>query len=210
MLSIWTTIVVRMDYNNNHNLMGLFRSKARTLLLLNFFINPDKEFYARQLEKLLDISVGNIRRELKTIESAGLLSARPLGNLVLYKINRDNPLYSQFRELVLKTVGVQELLKPFFAKEKNILVAFIYGSYAKGEFDPSSDIDIFILTKKNNNFYETINEKILKFEEMLSREFNTVFMTVDEYQKCKKQKDSYIFDLLNNPKIFAKGGESEL
>lgn len=190
--------------------MGLFRSKARTMLLLNFCINPDKEFYTRELEKKLDIPVGNIRRELKKIESSGLIISKPMGNLVLYKINKENPLYPQFKDLVIKTIGIQELLKPFFIKEKNITLSFIYGSYAKGEFDSSSDIDIFILVKKDSDFYETINEKLLKFENMLGREFNLDYLTLGEYKKRKKQKDPYILDLLKNPKVFIKGGESEL
>jgi predicted nucleotidyltransferase len=199
-----------MDYKNDSKLMGLFRSKARTLLLLNFFINPDKEFYTRELEKKLNIPVGNIRRELKKIESSGLITSHPMGNLVLYKINKENPIYVQFKDLIIKTIGIQELIKPVFAKEKNILTSFLYGSYAKGEFDPSSDIDIFVLVQKDSSFYEKINEKLLEFENMLGREFNADFLTAVEYQRRKKAKDPYILDLLKNPKVFIKGGEDGL
>jgi len=199
-----------MDYKNDSKLMGLFRSKARTLLLLNFFINPDKEFYTRELEKKLNIPVGNIRRELKKIESSGLITFHPMGNLVLYKINKENPIYVQFKDLIIKTIGIQELIKPVFAKEKNILTSFLYGSYAKGEFDPSSDIDIFVLVQKDSSFYEKINEKLLEFENMLGREFNADFLTAVEYQRRKKAKDPYILDLLKNPKVFIKGGEDGL
>lgn len=180
------------------------------MLLLNFFINPDKEFYTRELEKKLNIPVGNIRRELKKIESSGLITFHPMGNLVLYKINKENPIYVQFKDLIIKTIGIQELIKPVFAKEKNILTSFLYGSYAKGEFDPSSDIDIFVLVQKDSSFYEKINEKLLEFENMLGREFNADFLTAVEYQRRKKAKDPYILDLLKNPKVFIKGGEDGL
>lgn len=208
--SKWTTIVVEMDNDLGDRLMGLFRSKARTIILLNFFINPNKEFYTRELERKFNIPVGNVRRELKKIEKSGIIISRSQGNLLLYKINKSNPLYPQFRELVIKIVGIQELIKPFLFNEKDVIAAFIYGSYARGNFDQTSDIDIFVLSKKNSDFYQRLNEKLLKFEEMLGRDFNIDFFIISEYKKKKRQKDPYLLDILNNKKIFIKGGEDEL
>jgi predicted nucleotidyltransferase len=130
-----------------------------------------------------------------------------VGNLVFYKVNKDNSLYSEFKKLIMKTVGIDELLKPFFKKEKDITKAFIYGSYARGNFDVSSDIDIFILASKNGSLYEKINNKILEMEKILSREINIDYMLTKEYNKRLEEKDPYILDLIKNTKLFIKGGE---
>jgi len=55
--------------------MDLFRitkSKLREGLLALYFTNPNKKYYLRELEKILNFSVGNIRRELIKLESTGL------------------------------------------------------------------------------------------------------------------------------------------
>ena len=194
----------------NNNLLKLFGSKNRVKILLIFFLNPHKEFYTRQLEKKLNIPVGNVRRELKKIEAAELIHSKPMGNLVLYKINQNNPYYSQFKNIILKTAGIQELLKPIFINDKNIICSFIYGSYAKNEFDAFSDLDVFIIIKKNSKFYEKINEKLQKFEQKIDREINADYLTKSEFLERKNKKDPYLVDILKNPKIFIKGGINEL
>ena len=198
-----------MENNQNQNLLGIFRSKARAKILYIFFLNPEKEFYVRELEKKLNISAGNIHRELKKIGAENLIISRKMGNIILYQVNEQNPFYSEFRKLVLKTAGINKLLKPFFLKQKDIFQVFIYGSYAKGNFDSSSDIDIFILAKRNGPLYEIINKKISEYEDMLGCEINIDYMLSSEYNKRRKQNDPYINDLIKNPKIFIKGGDDE-
>ena len=199
-----------MDYKEKDKTLGMFKSKARTTLLLNFFVNPEKEFYTRELEKKFDIPVGNVRRELKKIEASGLIAPRRLGNLVLYKVDKSNPFYFQLKDFIIKNIGIHEFIRPYFEKEKDIAFSLIYGSYARGEFDVNSDIDIFIVTKKNNSFYEKLNSKISGFEKIFGREFNTDFMTLGEYSKKKRGLDPYINDIIKNQKVFIKGGESDI
>ena len=55
--------------------MDLFRitkSKLREDLLALYFTNPNKKYYLRELERILNFSVGNIRRELIKLKSTGL------------------------------------------------------------------------------------------------------------------------------------------
>ena len=48
------------------------KSKLRKELLVLYFTNPNKKYYLRELERILNFSVGNIRRESIKLESAGL------------------------------------------------------------------------------------------------------------------------------------------
>lgn len=196
--------------NKTFNLFGIFRSKTRTLLLINFFVNPDKEFYTRQLEKDLKTPASIIHRELKRLEESRLIVPRNLGNLILYKIDKESPYYPELRELTLKISGIDILIKPIIEREKDIAICFIYGSYARGDFDASSDIDIFMIVKDGEGLYEKISSNILKFEEMLGREFNLDYMSIEEFKKRLRKKDPYISDILKNPKLFIKGGESDI
>jgi len=195
----------------DNSLLGIFNSHIRRLLLLNFFINPDKEYYTRELEKKFSTNAGNLSRELRRIETTGLIKSRPIGNLLLYSANRNSNLFEEFSQLVLKTVGVDYLLEPFIITDKKILSAFIYGSYAKQQFDSISDIDLFVLIDKSDDvFYEEFIQRLDNAERIIGREINAEIILKSELANKLKSNDPYYQDILTGPKIFIKGEENDL
>lgn len=194
-----------------NSFMGLFGSKARQLLLLNFFLNPNKKFYVQELSKKFGINAGNLHRELKKMMIAGVISSSNIGNIVQYNINQQSVIYKPLRDIVLKTIGIKEMLKPFFNKIDEVVTVFVYGSYAKGEFDHSSDIDIFVIVSIDLvGLYSKISTELSTTENKIGREINMDYVTVSEFSKQLKQKNPYIRDLLKNQKQFIKGGENDI
>lgn len=193
--------------NNTQNYLGLLRSKTRRALLLLLFTNEDQEYYIRELGRKLSTPASMIQREIRKLNALDLLSKRKLGNLILYKINKKSSLYSIFRNLLLKTYGIAEILKPAFHGIDNVLTAFIYGSYAKETFGPTSDIDVFVITKDNfsTEDYEKINYSIAEIEEFIGREINLDLYEITEYKKKQMEHNAYFNDILSGPKIFIKG-----
>lgn len=124
----------------------LFRSRLRKDLLVLLFLNPDQQYYIRQLQRLLDVSVGSLARELNKLESEGVLSSTRLGKSRFYRVNRDYHFYVQIGDMIANLAGVETLLKSALqAVADQIDYAFIFGSYAKGEFAADSDIDLYVI-----------------------------------------------------------------
>lgn len=204
-----------MEYNRSEefgSFSNLFRSETRKKLLLLFFLNAEREYYLRELERLLGVSAGNIRREILKLEKDNIINFRRIGNIVLYQINTKNKLYNELKKVVLYSVGVQELLAPVF-NIPAFKTVFIYGSYAKGELDFSSDIDVFALTDNDltEKDYLKINKEVEKIQEKISREISLDIYSRMDIVKKKSGEDPYLLDVLKGKKIFIKeGGESEL
>jgi len=85
---------------------NMLKSKTRTAILRIFFDDPEKEYYLRQLEALTGYSVGNVRREVLMLEAGGLLRARYLGKMRLYKLNTSYLLFNEIRSILRKTAGI--------------------------------------------------------------------------------------------------------
>ena len=81
-----STIVLKMA-NKFSFPLNLFGSKIRTNLLRLFFTNPRSRYYVRQLQGMLGVSVGSLHRELKHLESMGVLHSQQEGNLHFYSAN---------------------------------------------------------------------------------------------------------------------------
>jgi len=190
--------------------MDMFRitkSKLREELLALYFTNPDKKYYLRELERILKFSVGNIRRELIKLESAGLFLSENKGNLLYYYLNQSYPLFEELKSIIFKTSGVPKMLHDTLEKFKDIDWAFIYGSFAKGEERENSDIDFLIIGKVDE---DKLIEEIGILERKLQREVNYAIYEKEDFNKKKKEDNSFILNILKEKKIFLIGDENGL
>lgn len=189
------------------DITNVFKSKTRKALFRLFFTNPESEYYLRELERILDIPVSMIRKELLRLEEAGIFVSSRKGNLAYFFLNKSYPLFEEMKSMVFKTIGIKGLLKSIFEKIKGVEVAFIYGSFAKNEENAKSDIDLFVIGKVNEDKLVT---EIGKLEKVLKREINYSLFSKTDFIKKRREKDSFILDLLESPKLFLVGDKNDL
>src|SRR5919108_2548154 len=122
-------------------------TKTQQRVLGVLFGQPERSFYASELIRDAGTGSGAAQRELAKLEESGLISARRIGHQKHYQANAASPLYSELRNIVLKTVGLAEplrnALKPVAS---GIRAAFVYGSVAKATDQAASDIDLMVVS----------------------------------------------------------------
>ena len=79
---------------------------------------------------------------------------------------------------------------------------FIYGSYANNTAGLHSDIDVFIIGTIDQN---QLILAIKKLEKKLSREINYVAYEPKEFKERVKKKDSFVTNVIHEPKILLIG-----
>lgn len=179
------------------DIFQLTKSKTREKILQLFFTDPDKRYYLRELERLLKVAVGNIRRELIILEKSGLFKHEAHGREVYYFLNKQLPLFEDIQNLVSKTIGVEGALKKELSVIYGIKRAFIFGSFAKKKASPVSDIDLMVIGKVDEDL---LIDKISQLEKLLKREINYHLIDESEWQK-KRKSDSFIKAIASNPQI---------
>lgn len=189
------------------DILKIGKSKTRTKILRHFFANPEKKYYLRELERILGISVGNIRRELLDLKKTGLFEAIQEGKQVYYFLNKNSPISKEFKKIISKTIGKEAILKEKLMQAEGIEIAFIYGSVAREEEDAFSDIDIFIVgSAKEDNLLKIIREA----EQELSQEINYVIFAEKDIKENIKKKDVFLADVIKGKKIFLIGDKNDL
>jgi len=86
-------------------------------------------------------------------------------------------------------------------------VAFIYGSFAKGEVDADSDLDIMFIGDID---LETIAPVINQLETMLARDVNYVLFTENEWNSRLEDKEPFVINVHNEQKIMLIGSQDDL
>jgi predicted nucleotidyltransferase len=183
------------------------KSRIRRELLALFYTNPGQKYYLRELSRLLDCSVGSLRRELLKFQEDGLFLTERRGNLVFYSLNTSHPLYGEMKSIVAKTVGVVGSLKQALKSVPCVQVAFIYGSFASNRENPTSDIDVFIIGDAS---LMELSKVLRGVQKRLMREINPTLYVRDEYLKRKAEEGGFIKEILTKPKIMLIGTMDDL
>ena len=164
------------------------------------FGQPYKSFYLTELVRLAEVGRGGVQRELMRLESTGLVTVTTIGNQKHYQANPDSPLFVELTGIVKKTVGLkQPLLNALEPLQKNIDLAFVYGSVAKGIDTANSDIDLMVVSDELT--LEKIFSAIISLEAQLGRSVNPTLYSSKEFSQKRKTKNGFIYKVLNAPVI---------
>ena len=107
-------------------------SRAKRKLLKLFLTNPDKEFYLREVERLVDEPVNAVRRELGHLEKAGFLKSQRRGKLKYFRVDKSFPFYPELKRIIYLTVGLGDYLKGRFKGSEKIELALeLFGEKAE-------------------------------------------------------------------------------
>jgi predicted nucleotidyltransferase len=184
----------------------LFGSKTRVSLLAKLLMNPDESFYIRELSRELNIPYGMLYKEEKNLALLGIVNEEKLGKVTLVSINKNMPYFAELKNLMIKTVGLGDLLKTALSKLEEIRYALIYGSFASGEESVSSDIDLLIV---GNSSEEKILNLVGRVEKDVGREINYILWSEEEFMKRIRSRHRLLREIASKPVIMLVGEEDE-
>jgi predicted nucleotidyltransferase len=85
--------------------------------------------------------------------------------------------------------------------------AFVFGSYARGEENPQSDIDLMVVGDVD---IDLLDEKMAGLEKKLGRSINYLAFDNREFSRKRKKKDGFLMEVLKEKKIMLIGDERHL
>jgi hypothetical protein len=90
------------------NLEVLFSSSARVQILRLFLLNPESQFYQREIERETGQPIRAVQREVTRLAEIDLLVRSAEGNRVFYHLNPEFPLLADLTSLFQKAAGVRQ------------------------------------------------------------------------------------------------------
>ena len=159
-----------------HPLDDILESSHK-LRILRFLCWKGGVWTGRRLASELDMNPVTAHRALRELHRANVLEFHPAGGSFLYSLRREHYLVREVLEpLFLKEAAAQERLtdllrRVFRSKEgKEVVAAVFFGSVARGQEKPLSDIDLLILVRSKKE-KEGIESALAPVSETILREF---------------------------------------
>lgn len=198
---------------------GFFGSKTRVKILRQFLLNVEDKYYLRQLARDLSLQVNSVRRELKHLESCGLLVSANLNNSTLskiksnddgdklpaksvssdkkyYEVNKEFILFPEIRALILKS---QTLVGQNFLNELQEICSPKL-LILTGVFVAQKNLPTDMLLVANVPRVKLL-ELIKKLEAELGKEINYTLMDENEFRYRQEIVDVFLNKVLESKKI---------
>jgi predicted nucleotidyltransferase len=164
-------------------------SKTKVKVLRVFAKFPAKEFIEDELERLLKIPHQSIAYALKDLVNYQVINIRQIGKSRIYTLNQDNYISKEILAPVFRgeEKALDELVGEiiFAFTPLNVQKVILYGSIARGEEEPSSDIDLLIVIPRKSQVEEVedvtgkLKSKVIK---RFGNTISPIIMTAEEYE----------------------------
>jgi len=165
------------------------RSQLRVKILNYFFLNEKGKAYINELARIIRSDPKNVYRILLRLEEEGMLKSEFQGKERYFFTNTGNPIYKSYKDIFIKTSGIDVVLKEALKNVPGLKEAYIFGSYANGRYNTESDIDILLVGKHKVLDAQKILHKIQK---QTGREINAADMSPDELKKKRAAGDQFV------------------
>ncbi len=182
--------------------------RTRRLILRELVAADSTGVHLRELARLTGLDPSGVLRELRNLEASGIVLKRRVGAQDRYRLNPDCPVYGEIRGLVLKTLGLADVLREALqALEERIRLAYIYGSFASGTARAKSDVDLMIVGDLG---LKDLAGPLAEAERLLSREVNVTVYSEEEYRSRLNEEDGFVARVHQGAKIMIMGKADDL
>jgi hypothetical protein len=163
----------------------LISSRTRIKLLLRFFLNPSSTAYLRGLAEEFNESTNAIRLELNKFEEAGMLISESKGNKKMFQANEHHPLFLDIRNIILKYVGIDQIIETVINRLGLLEKMYLTGDYAMGQ--DTGVIDIVFIGNIDKTYLLSLVSKV---EKMINRKVRFLIYNSDEWSEVLPQYTS--------------------
>jgi predicted nucleotidyltransferase len=188
----------------------LFGSRAKSALLSTMYNKPGESFHVRELVRSIGMGSGVIQRELESLTKLKLILMERKGNRCFYHANMENSLFPDLQSIMLKTSleTVPDVMKKALRTLRpKIRTAFVFGSVARNQAKPGSDIDVLIV---GDATFEDVAPRFAKAEAKLHREINPTIYSEPQFRTRLLDGNHFLSTVLDGDKLFLIGDAGDV
>ena len=183
----------------------LFASAHQGQLLAALFDGPEEWKTSDDLIQECGVSASTLHAELMRLLATCIIERDTSKRPHRFRMNLASPLAQPLSRIVEQTVGADRALRRALESVSGIDSAAIFGSWARGEAGPQSDIDVIVVGSPAPG---KLSEAIHPVELLLDRDVNLV---VYSQQEVHSRREALFFRELDaNPLLPLIGNPADL
>lgn len=180
--------------------MILFDETATGKLLQYYFENPKTSTHLRDLAKRAGISPASASIICRKLLKEKFLKKTEIGNSAIYSLERGD---IRLKKLRLAWF-LQNILPSLEGKfQEDAYSVCLFGSYASGEYDEKSDVDILVISDEDRG---RILAGFAQMEKKIAGELNVKILSLSEWKKMRDEKSRFYIELISKHVVLHGNG----
>jgi predicted nucleotidyltransferase len=183
----------------------ILSSEKRKRIFRMLLEYPERQWSCPAVEGLTKLSHPTVFRTLNGLARYGILKTFKLSRkTIIFELTK-NPLAEQINKIIdVERESLLSIARSFFESifSRNVIFGAVFGSVAKGGSSDTSDIDILLLVKNED---ELLTNEILDKAAELSADFgrtiSPTIMTGKEFSRLLRRKDRFATEASANMEV---------
>lgn len=164
--------------------------ERKITILKPFFEDPNKKYSIRELSRILKINHTTVRQYLNRLVREGFLSSKKEGLYSFYRLVINKKTLNLKLYYNLEKIRESKIIEDL-EKEYDLPVIVLFGGYASAMDDPTSDIDLCLISNIEKEFLTE------KYEKKLNRKISIHNFNKTSWEKSKKLNPHLINNICN-------------
>ncbi|MDD5484713.1 MAG: nucleotidyltransferase domain-containing protein [Methanocellales archaeon] len=177
-------------------MIELFEKYVDWRILAFFLRNPATTVHVKELARKLQVSPGSVSKAVKRFAMDNLLLREDWGLAHLYKLNNESTVAKSLKK-AYGFMRIQELkiADKFLEADENMISLALYGSYATGDYDEKSDIDLICITPSDRNVFTSL---VNDLERDLGVEMSLEVFNLSQWRSLARKNDVFYRRVVEN------------
>ena len=165
--------------------------------LLRVLVRTKGSFTGRELARLIGYSQNQTRLALEELERNGLIVRQSAGRSYLYTADNENILITELLEAGFRLEdALLDRLAAVYLEEvgRDLVSVVLFGSVAKGEEKPESDIDLVVVVRDKADL-EVVEDRVAEASVKVTRRFGNQATAMvakkSDYERKIRQKKGF-------------------
>ena len=174
------------------NMIQLYQKITQLKVLSLFLENPHSSYYLRESARMLDMDPMTVRRALNLLVKDDFLIKTEEKNRILYRADVENPALRHAKiSYNLSWLREKNTVDFILNQMKSVSSIVLFGSFAKGENDKASDVDILTISLSKS-------KPTAELAMLLGQDVNLVNFTPAQWSNQAKNNKAFYLDVITD------------
>lgn len=194
----------RRASTSKSSLAALFPSMAMARLVIFFAVHPGARYHVRELSRVTGLSSASLQHELKRMAQIGALAREDEGGRTYYRADESHPVWRAWFLLLRASARPADVLREALVNAPHLQGAFVFGSSARGDARPDSDVDVFLIG--NRDARDAAGYRLVEAELLVGRELDVIGYDSDQLAARIRARNAFIQRVMAEPQEWIRGG----